>query len=152
MSDQGCKCQKCGEMYKTDLIIPDHEWGVITGITDGSGLWCPECIITTLIEKMPNDFHCYTLVSGGINPLFEIGDIITNYGRNDIRVITGYEDDATYKFMNLEEHRIKTLEGPQTYGTHVIDKGSISAQPMSVVDPLFCKISIDILRNEGKDG
>jgi len=47
-----CKCQKCGNEYKLDLLIPDEIWSKITlSKNKEAGLLCPVCIVTEL-EKI----------------------------------------------------------------------------------------------------
>ena len=45
-----CTCQKCGDKYKMDLIIPDELWYKITPSTKDkeAGMLCPFCIIKEL--------------------------------------------------------------------------------------------------------
>lgn len=47
-----CKCQKCGQQYKVDIIVPDNIWEIIKpkGKKQGSGLLCGKCIL----EKLEN--------------------------------------------------------------------------------------------------
>ena len=45
-----CTCQKCGNKYKVDLIIPDVIWEKIKpkGKAIGAGLLCGKCIMTKI--------------------------------------------------------------------------------------------------------
>jgi hypothetical protein len=48
----GCKCQKCGKMFKMDLIVSDNIWKMITPAENKKGgLLCPSCIVK-MIEKL----------------------------------------------------------------------------------------------------
>lgn len=46
----GCVCQRCGERYALDLLVPDELWELIKpkGKTIGAGLLCGKCIIDEL--------------------------------------------------------------------------------------------------------
>lgn len=47
ISNSGCKCQSCGNLFKLDLIVPDNLWEKIkpAGKPRGAGLLCGSCII-----------------------------------------------------------------------------------------------------------
>jgi len=47
-----CKCQKCGQQYKVDVIVSDTLWEIIKppDKNQGSGLLCGKCIL----EKIEN--------------------------------------------------------------------------------------------------
>ncbi len=49
----GCRCQRCGRIYKVDFLVDDQVWELITDIKNGSGLWCGRCI-TLAIENIGN--------------------------------------------------------------------------------------------------
>jgi hypothetical protein len=44
--ESGSLCQGCGDVYRVDLIIPDHLWEQIKPdyAAPGGGLLCPACI------------------------------------------------------------------------------------------------------------
>ncbi len=48
--DEGCACQRCGNKFKVDIIVPDDVWERIkpTGKPAGAGLLCGHCIISRL--------------------------------------------------------------------------------------------------------
>jgi hypothetical protein len=47
-----CKCQRCGRLYKLDLLIPDEVWCKITPSNNKeAGLLCAACIMRE-IEKI----------------------------------------------------------------------------------------------------
>ena len=48
----GEKCQKCGSRYLTVYYVSDDLWQRVTGIKDGSGLYCPNCF-----DKMAREKH-----------------------------------------------------------------------------------------------
>lgn len=61
MNLNGCKCQRCGKIYKVDWDIPDEIWLKISPKGNLSGLLCGSCI-AELIEKF-NEFgyfYCIT--------------------------------------------------------------------------------------------
>lgn len=39
-----CNCQKCGNEYNIDLLIPDDIWIKISPKKSDAGLLCPNCI------------------------------------------------------------------------------------------------------------
>ena len=45
------RCQKCNIMYDHVWHAPDEIWEEVTGITDGSGLYCITCFEDMAIEK-----------------------------------------------------------------------------------------------------
>lgn len=61
--DPGCTCQKCGNKYKVDLIIPDALWEIISPKKvegfKGGGLLCGSCIMQKIEEI--SDFDAYRL-------------------------------------------------------------------------------------------
>ena len=48
-----CKCQKCGKLYKVDLIVSDLLWEKIKpkNKPKGCGLLCGSCIMIELENK-----------------------------------------------------------------------------------------------------
>lgn len=40
MTDTPCECQRCGELYRVDIMVPDDLWARISG----RNLLCPMCI------------------------------------------------------------------------------------------------------------
>ncbi len=62
MIKNGCKCQKCGRLYKIDFLIPDDLWEEIkpSGKPAGAGLLCGICIIKA-IEKLIDDYGAFEI-------------------------------------------------------------------------------------------
>lgn len=50
MIPNGCRCQRCGKIYKVDWIVPDEVWKRISPNGEESGLLCGACI-ASLIES-----------------------------------------------------------------------------------------------------
>lgn len=48
---EGERCQRCHELYDFVWYAPDELWERVTGITDGSGLFCPGCFDLMAAEK-----------------------------------------------------------------------------------------------------
>lgn len=48
-----CKCQKCGQQFKVDFMIPDNLWEEIKPANKpkGGGLLCGRCIVDALEQK-----------------------------------------------------------------------------------------------------
>jgi hypothetical protein len=48
-----CVCQRCGNKYKVDIIIPDELWEQIKPQHKpiGAGLLCGNCIVDALEER-----------------------------------------------------------------------------------------------------
>jgi hypothetical protein len=59
MKDTGCTCQKCGAVYRLDLMVNDHLWLKLTGNID-KGLWCASCIVKAIEEL--EGFSAYELL------------------------------------------------------------------------------------------
>jgi len=80
--------------------------------------------------------------------VFEVGDIISNISRTDIRVIlelkTNEHDYKYYRFMNLIRDNIKDIIG----NSRELPKGEICEQPVNIVNRWFA--AIDITRMEYK--
>ncbi len=48
------KCEDCGLLYQDfpmDVTIPNDQWVVLTGYTDGEGILCGSCIIQRGVGK-----------------------------------------------------------------------------------------------------
>lgn len=58
--DKGCTCQKCGKVYKVDILIPDEIWELITPKSNGGGLLCGSCIMKS-IEAF-DEFNAFKLI------------------------------------------------------------------------------------------
>lgn len=58
---KGCKCQKCGDYYKVDLMVPNKTWSKITPKNGSAGLLCGKCIIEEL-EKMGYNSFKLTII------------------------------------------------------------------------------------------
>lgn len=58
--DHGCLCQRCGQRYRVDLMVPDDLWGEIHG---SFNLLCGPCL-TELIEAR-NEFDYFQLGKTG---------------------------------------------------------------------------------------
>ena len=52
-------CQGCGRVYHYDLSVPDDAWERIkpAGKAVGSGLLCPDCILSRLAEKSRDSWY-----------------------------------------------------------------------------------------------
>jgi hypothetical protein len=48
-----CTCQKCGDKYKVDFLVPDKIWEQIKPQHKpvGAGLLCGKCIVEALEER-----------------------------------------------------------------------------------------------------
>lgn len=48
-----CRCQRCNQLYKVDILIPDNLWEEIkpAGKQTGGGLLCGFCIVAALEKK-----------------------------------------------------------------------------------------------------
>jgi hypothetical protein len=66
------------------------------------------------------------------NAVFVKGDVIASIMKKDIRLITGIKD-VSYEFINLKEQRFQDISGQW----HVIEKGSVSSQPIDIVHKHF---------------
>ena len=69
--------------------------------------------------------------------VFEIGDIISNLSKSDIRVITNITD-IDYEFMQIKGRVYKDIFGQ----LNEIEKGSKSTQPMEIVHKHFSIIEL----------
>jgi len=60
---EGCKCQRCGEQYTVDLIVPNELWEKIKPRwqPEGAGLLCGSCIMTR-VERL-SDFGAWHLTA-----------------------------------------------------------------------------------------
>ena len=55
--DMSCKCQKCGLMYKVDIIVNDVLWKKISPKKSLVGLLCGKCIIDALEARGHGAFN-----------------------------------------------------------------------------------------------
>lgn len=46
-TDNGCRCQSCGQYYRVDINVPDDLWDRIRpgGKAEGAGMLCGRCIM-----------------------------------------------------------------------------------------------------------
>ena len=52
--EAGEKCQRCGKRYLTVWQVSDDLWEWVTGITNGSGLYCMNCFDEMARQKKIN--------------------------------------------------------------------------------------------------
>ena len=57
----GCACDRCGNRYSMDLMIPDAFWESIKPSWKpvGGGLLCPQCIINSLTQLLKNKYAAF---------------------------------------------------------------------------------------------
>lgn len=71
--------------------------------------------------------------------VFDVGDIISDVKKNNIRVIMGFsESEKEYSFMELNTRSVKALCGTEIGPK----KGGISKQPYFMVHKYFALIEI----------
>ena len=60
--EECCKCQKCGNRYRVDIIVPDDLWEKIkpAGKDVGAGLMCGSCILQAIEDF--GDYDKFELV------------------------------------------------------------------------------------------
>lgn len=48
--ENGCKCHRCGNLYRVDVTVPNMLWELIKprGAAAGAGLLCGPCIMTEI--------------------------------------------------------------------------------------------------------
>ena len=56
-----CKCQRCGDQYKVDVIVPDEIWEKIApeGKSESGGMLCGKCIFILL--ELINEYKAFRL-------------------------------------------------------------------------------------------
>ena len=47
---KGEKCQHCGKRYLISYDVSNKLWERVTGIKDGSGIFCPKCFDAMALE------------------------------------------------------------------------------------------------------
>ena len=55
MTPETVRCADCGKPYRDfplDVVLPDHQWALLSGRNDGGGIICASCIIERA-AKMP---------------------------------------------------------------------------------------------------
>lgn len=81
---EGVTCQKCGNRYRVDLMVPDALWNHIKpeGKENGAGLLCGHCIISAMEAQGYGHLICQGEAPTSIN-IQELIPIRDYFGEND---------------------------------------------------------------------